>query len=201
MGKAMTDKLIELTMNINRLDRDCNNKLIAKIKKTFLIWKAKRSMLRDIRSNGFIMPKDIIDFSILNDTAKVLGLQMDMENVSIRTGDNIQDNVDQLAILKADVKFDKKRRMTITAKAHYEKGSKGEIDMSWHIYEIPSDTNNRRLRSESYSKSVKALFNVYDHSPVNTYSNILAGKSYGIIYNIFVIGIEELFMSIKEKYL
>lgn len=202
MGKAMTDKLVELTWKLQQLDRDGG--IMTKQKKIFAIWKAKRNMLLDIRKNGFIMSRDIIDFCNLKETAKTLSLPMEIERVITGIGDRTLDGLDQIGLLNADIPFGSGTRMEIKAKAHYEKGNKDtdKIELDWIIYDEATNSNlNTRLKAARYSNVVKALFSIYDNSPIQTYSNILAGKSYGIIYNIFVIGIEQLFMSIKEKYL
>lgn len=189
--KKMVQYLIDLMFSLDTIDRE--TKFFKKYKMKKIIKEYKTKIL-DLTLRSSYTSRDLISFAQLSKTGAAYGLKMSDVKMSY--------NLNEFPMVMSlycmlHLPDPKSPYLHIMAKANLvDMNDTGDIDMIWEFSksQIFEDSTADYKR---FSTRLNTIPSVVNHAG---FTSELAAKTYLVMKNTFIIGIESLFDCIKDKY-
>ena len=199
MEKTMTDKLIILiTSSMNNMKWMYKNRFISNIIIRREIRKFRKELLNELKSTGSYSPKFIVDMCNMKYISEMHGFTEHDPTIiisSLNEGD-FSVTYARAGKIIIDIELNSTSNIQIEFKSYYSMEDES-TNISWYIY--PRDPNSSTA-SMNYTKTVK---NIEREKKSNSTQmvDILYSQAYDILYNRFIMLIEDICDGIKESYL
>ena len=199
MEKTMTDKLIIfITSSMNNMKWMYKNRFIRNIIIRREIRKFRKELLNELKSTGSYSPKFIVDMCNMKYISEIHGFTEHDPTIiisSLNEGD-FSVTYARAGKIIIDIELNSTSNIQIEFKSYYSMEDES-TSISWYIY--PRDPNSSTA-SMNYTKTVK---NIEREKKSNSTQmvDILYSQAYDILYNRFIMLIEDICDGIKESYL
>lgn len=199
MEKTMTDKLIIfITSSMNNMKWMYKNRFIRNIIIRREIRKFRKELLNELKSTGSYSPKFIVDMCNMKYISEMHGFTEHDPTIiisSLNEGD-FSVTYARAGKIIIDIELNSTSNIQIEFKSYYSMEDES-TNISWYIY--PRDPNSSTA-SMNYTKTVK---NIEREKKSNSTQmvDILYSQAYDILYNRFIMLIEDICDGIKESYL
>ena len=195
----MTDKLIIfITSSMNNMKWMYKNRFIRNIIIRREIRKFRKELLNELKSTGSYSPKFIVDMCNMKYISEMHGFTEHDPTIiisSLNEGD-FSVTYARAGKIIIDIELNSTSNIQIEFKSYYSMEDES-TNISWCIY--PRDPNSSTA-SMNYTKTVK---NIEREKKSNSTQmvDILYSQAYDILYNRFIMLIEDICDGIKESYL
>ena len=195
----MTDKLIIfITSSMNNMKWMYKNRFIRNIIIRREIRKFRKELLNELKSTGSYSPKFIVDMCNMKYISEMHGFTEHDPTIiisSLNEGD-FSVTYARAGKIIIDIELNSTSNIQIEFKSYYSMEDES-TNISWYIY--PRDPNSSTA-SMNYTKTVK---NIEREKKSNSTQmvDILYSQAYDILYNRFIMLIEDICDGIKESHL